>query len=64
MRTHAPPEKNETAPVSNRNGLGTNERLQNKWHNAGILPSLKLGRSVRYRLEDIERIEKEAEVSR
>jgi hypothetical protein len=29
---------------------------------AGLLPALKLGRSVRYRLEDIERIEAEAEV--
>jgi hypothetical protein len=29
---------------------------------AGILPFLKLGRDVRYRLADIERIEQEAEV--
>jgi hypothetical protein len=28
----------------------------------GILPSLKLGRGVRYRLADIERLETEAEV--
>ena len=31
---------------------------------AGLLPSLKLGRGVRYRLADIERIESEAEVAR
>jgi predicted site-specific integrase-resolvase len=31
---------------------------------AGLLPFLKLGRDVRYRLDDIERIEKEARVSR
>ena len=30
----------------------------------GILPCLKLGRGVRYRLEDIERIEAQAEVRR
>jgi len=29
---------------------------------AGLLPFLKLGRSVRYRLSDIERLEAEAEV--
>jgi hypothetical protein len=29
---------------------------------AGILPFLKLGRDVRYKIEDIERIEKEARV--
>jgi hypothetical protein len=29
---------------------------------AGILPALKMGRGVRYRITDIERIEKEAEV--
>jgi hypothetical protein len=29
---------------------------------AGILPFLKLGRDVRYRLADIERIEQEAEI--
>lgn len=28
----------------------------------GILPALKMGRGVRYRITDIERIEKEAEV--
>ena len=31
---------------------------------AGLLPFLKLGRDVRYRLDDIERIETEARVSR
>jgi hypothetical protein len=31
---------------------------------AGILPALKLGRGVRYRIEDIRRIETEALVSR
>ena len=31
---------------------------------AGLLPALKLGRGVRYRLVDIERIEADAEVSR
>lgn len=31
---------------------------------AGILPFLKLGRDVRYRLTDIERIEQQAEVRR
>jgi hypothetical protein len=31
---------------------------------AGILPVLKLGRDVKYRPEDIERIEQEAEVRR
>lgn len=31
---------------------------------AGKLPCLKLGKSVRYRIEDIERIEREALVSR
>ena len=31
---------------------------------AGILPRLKLGRGVRYRLSDIEKIEAQAEVSR
>jgi hypothetical protein len=31
---------------------------------ARLLPALKLGRSVRYRIEDIERIEAEAEVVR
>ena len=31
---------------------------------AGILPCLKLGRGVRYRIEDIERIERDAEVTR
>jgi hypothetical protein len=30
---------------------------------AGELPVLKIGRAVRYRLSDIERIEREAEVS-
>jgi len=30
---------------------------------AGLLPFLKLGRDVRYRHEDIERIEREASVS-
>jgi predicted DNA-binding transcriptional regulator AlpA len=30
---------------------------------AGTLPYLKLGRAVRYRLSDIERIEREAEVA-
>lgn len=29
---------------------------------AGLLPALKIGRSVRYRLEVIERIEAEAEI--
>ena len=29
---------------------------------AGLLPALKIGRSVRYRLEDIERIEAEADI--
>lgn len=31
---------------------------------AGILPCLKLGRGVRYRLTDLERIEAQAEVRR
>jgi ribosome-binding protein aMBF1 (putative translation factor) len=31
---------------------------------AGILPALKMGRGVRYRLHDIERIEQQAEVRR
>jgi hypothetical protein len=31
---------------------------------AGLLPCLKLGRGVRYRLADVERIEAEAEVIR
>lgn len=31
---------------------------------AGLLPCLKLGRGVRYRLEDVERIEAQAEVRR
>jgi len=31
---------------------------------AGILPVLKLGRDVKYRPEDIERIEQQAEVRR
>ncbi len=31
---------------------------------AGILPFLKLGRGVRYRLSDIERLEQQAEVRR
>lgn len=30
----------------------------------GMLPFLKLGRGVRYRLSDVERIEKESEVVR
>jgi len=30
---------------------------------AGILPALKLGRGVRYRLSDVEKVEKDAEVS-
>lgn len=29
---------------------------------AGLLPYLKIGRGVRYRLADVERIEKESEV--
>lgn len=31
---------------------------------SGLLPFLKIGRGVRYRIEDIERIEKEREVRR
>jgi hypothetical protein len=31
---------------------------------AGILPCLKMGKAVRYRLADVERIEKDAEVRR
>ena len=31
---------------------------------AGVLPALKLGRGVRYRLSDVERLEAEAEVRR
>jgi hypothetical protein len=31
---------------------------------AGILPVLKLGRGVRYRLQEVERLEKQSEVRR
>jgi hypothetical protein len=37
------------------------ETLKRREH-AGLLPFLKLGRSVRYRLADIERLEAEAEM--
>lgn len=48
--------------------------LSGRWHlsvetlkrreKEGVLPFLKLGRGVRYRLTDIERIEQQAEVRR
>jgi predicted DNA-binding transcriptional regulator AlpA len=54
--------------------LLTRKELSTRWRvssetikrreKAGLLPSLKLGKSVRYRLSDIERIESEAEVAR
>ena len=52
----------------------TRQTLSDRWllsietlkrrEKAGLLPALKLGRGIRYRLADIERIEAEAEASR
>jgi hypothetical protein len=52
--------------------LLTRKELSDRWHlsietlkrreRCGLLPFLKLGRGVRYRLADIERLEAEAEV--
>jgi len=52
--------------------LVTRRELSNRWQlsvetlkrreRSGILPALKLGRGVRYRLKDIERLETDAEV--
>ena len=41
----------------------TTETLKRR-EKAGILPFLKLGTRVRYRITDVEKIEQEAEVSR
>jgi len=52
--------------------LVTRRELSDRWklsvetlkrrERSGILPALKLGRGVRYRLKDIERLETDAEV--
>ena len=61
--------KNRTHQTIRR--LWTRDDLSGRWQKsieslkrmekAGLLRALKIGRSVRYRLEDIERIEAEAE---
>jgi hypothetical protein len=43
---------------------GVSQETCKRREKAGILTPLKLGRGVRYRLEQIERIELEAEVAR
>jgi hypothetical protein len=60
------------APEEDPFALLTRNRLSGRWavstetlkrmESAGLLPCLKIGRGVRYRLADIERIEAEAEV--
>jgi hypothetical protein len=59
-------------PEQNGSALLTRKELCHRWKSsimtlkrreaAGILPFLKLGRGVRYRLSDIEAIERAAEV--
>jgi hypothetical protein len=60
--------KEEISTLFTRNALARRwdvsiETLKRR-EKAGLLPVLKLGRGVRYRLVDIERIEADAEVSR
>lgn len=69
MRTHSIGDHNHQGETSN---LFTRNELARRWavsietlkrrEKAGQLPCLKLGRGVRYRSADIERIEAEAEV--
>ena len=57
---------------SNELGLLTRRQLASRWQvsketikrrdKAGVLPVLKLGRDARYRLSDVLRLEREAEV--
>jgi hypothetical protein len=59
---------------SNELGLLSRKQLASRWQvsketikrreKAGILPVLKLGRDARYRLSDVLRLEREAEVTK
>jgi len=61
-----PPTSDTTKPFTNR------PRLAERWlcstmklkrmEKAGLLPFLKMGKQVRYRMVDVERIEQEGEV--
>lgn len=60
--------KHQTNPHYTRQSLAerwqvSTETLKRR-EKAGLLPFLKLGRGVRYRAEDIEKIESQAEVKR
>jgi hypothetical protein len=62
------PTPDTTKPFTNR------QQLAQRWlcstmklkrmEKAGLLPSLKIGKQVLYRMSDVERIEKHAEVNR
>jgi hypothetical protein len=62
-----PPTSDTTKPFTNR------PRLAERWlcstmklkrmEKAGLLPFLKMGKQVLYRMADVERIEQQAEVS-
>ena len=59
---------------SNELGLLSRKQLATRWQvsketikrreKAGVLPVLKLGRDARYRLSDVLRLEREAEVTK
>jgi hypothetical protein len=64
----------DTAPLNRASRLLTRKELSGRWQlstetlkrreRCGLLPFLKLGKGVRYRLSDIQRLEAEAEVRR
>ncbi len=56
------------APFINRRGLAArwlcSTMTLKRMEKAGLLPALKIGKQVLYRMSDVERIEKQAEVNR
>jgi hypothetical protein len=60
------PEQSRSVALLSRKELGYRWKLSTETlkrrERAGLLPFLKLGRGVRYRLADVERLEAEAEV--
>jgi hypothetical protein len=60
------PEQSKPVALLSRKELGYRWKLSTETlkrrERAGLLPFLKLGRGVRYRLADVERLEAEAEV--
>jgi DNA-binding transcriptional regulator PaaX len=61
------PTPDTTKPFTNRTGLSKrwmkSTMTLKRMEKAGLLPFLKIGKQVLYRMSDVERIEQQAEVS-